>query len=1784
MPFQPFSNTLTDCRAIEIPPTLDPDQRSRFVAKVAAAVRQQAEAAKRCPAILHLTGEVGEEGNRLLIPHEPATPADPGAVINADERPDIDTLWWLTKTTLDALTATATAKIVHGGIQFSSLYLDEAGRPKLGDYGIAPAFEEIRGIEARRFVHCSGSGKSTTQGRSLSGIWSLLSEDEAREFGWIAPYFPHELLERQTPLNLKSDQFALGVLLYLLATGTHPYGAALSDPNLGLYFQLEPYPLEEERAEWNEVFERQRLDLAQRADQPIVAWSKLVGMLLASEPEQRFTSARESGKLLDDCASPVWAEASEAIAGAFELWEQGEAEALLEKIRPWCENKALPALSRERLSAWAELVDSQKDSLRARKAREHRLAAGHEALELYNLEEARQAAREILDDPETEEDLHHCAEELLSTCDEQEQFIESGADAVAAAYLDAAAEALERGELEDARQVLQGLLQDPAMSPTRAAQARQLIGEVELAAQRLERHSAELAAGIEDDQRGDYVAAEQRLEALLAESELAKRVATPAAALLEQVRGKQKQRAEWLALLDETQTAWERGDLPAMEASLAQVLEDSGESEVDTRRRPLSEACARFRNASEKQAAAEQLLAVGQAAEAVTVVEQALALDDLPDVLQQTLKDQAVRARKIVEEQRAAARAQAASAWEQAQEHYQNNAIAECRQVLEESVLSAADLPADLRTQAKRLQENCARAELAGTALEQARRELSNEEFDAATSRLQEVNTPDLPASLIEPIEQLREDIVAARKEFIRRQEERLQQLVDSADDAIQAGRLHDAQEALHEAQLSEYLTDKLGQRVAELRATIAELRSFKRRAQPLVAAVRRAIARTGQIAAQTGRSITRGTKQAVVIPSRISLKAVRSIGNAARRALTHTRQILTKAARSIIKGTTQAVVVPSRALLKAVRSIGGTAQRTTSAAGRTAKKYAWPAVGAAVVATLSVAGIWYFSRPGDTDRATSKPDVVSKPDDATSKPVEDVVAVVESQPTAEPVVVEDTTLEPNEPDTIEIVEIEPNEPPVPTFAEAAEAFVSAVRETLPETFTGPSLPDEPTVPLSVGASWNGHVLLPYTDLAFDVESGAFSEQPAVVAAWFARQIDALRGLESVADITIELDERYDAGLILVNIENVQLVAVTEAAVDIDVVARARLRADPRPTVDFKLSGRLLERRPVLEVDDAGRSAFNTYLNELQKHQALAVVETIRPVLALPDGLQLECPAEFAGGDVCHDHLRYNDQKLATLPTLWNLSTLTYEPDQQVADDAIREGVAHLLKMESTLQALHERWPDVADQLALPDSHPGSRYYQRFRVLQLTPATKQPESPFATAVIVQLGSDGAASQERIDIILPVGFHAGVFTWDTSEPAVALDRIAATLQDWATNEDFRQRRQKEAIAQLAREVGMPANTIQAQREDEELSAEVSAEGRTTRYAWTWARLELAYANRRELAPPSLEEQLAVLADTPTFDNAQFVHVLQEITARKAEGYGAEDYRPGPELLGAADDPVTALTLLSRELQALTTPDPSSDPFPIVFVEYYAGPEDVYALSWRVETDNSSNITVVTDPQVWRVMPTIELHAFSQTAKFRQRYSSDANLGERLLGRALSEPGQSVHASTDGSFGIILAPHDRLWLVRWEQVRFNSRRIQGLDGRGAPDPGTFVRLRQVLQPHQVRRGGLKWRRAGVWCIPTLAGVWHGEAANAKLSLGPLAAGKPPVRLRFRSRKNGPFFAYVEDQTLSGDFAWRLYVNEVRREELGTTFWDRGWDPAESDPARWHATPYTSFSLLR
>ncbi len=786
--------------------------------------------------MLRVSGEVGEVGDRLLIPHEPATSADPDAVIEWQPRPDINTLLWLTLPAGRALRAAAQARVVHGGLQFRSIFLDEAGQPKVGDFGIAPAFADVCGRELRARICCTPGAGTEADGVVDSGTWELLRPGEIRPHGWIAPLFAHELFEQQLPLNLQADQFALGVVLFAVATGRHPYGASWSDPLLNLYFQIEPYALAEVRADWQEAFAHERAGVAASTDQPILTWAELVLGLLASEPEQRQSVAGQAAEACAALAPEEWAGLTAAIAAGRQLLEQGEALDFLEKLAPWREHPAWPEPGRERLAAWIGAIDAQKDSLRARKAREHRLAAGREAAELYDLAAARVHAEALMADADAEEDVRQGAEALLKLCQEQEQFIESGADALAMAYLDAAQEALAAERLDDAREVLRGIMQDPGMSPLRAAQARQMLGDVELAAQRLERQTAELEAAVAEEQAFELASAEQRLALLLQEEQPAESVARRAVALLEQVRTRLRQRVEWRAALDDGLAAWEQSDLPAIEQRLQHVPENTGDPQVDPQRARLAQAAARLRQALEQQAEAERQLAENQPVLAARCATAAAAVGELPESLSAVLQELTARCQKAIEQQRLATLAVAREALNAAQAAFDAGDIAASRRRLDEEVLPVAELPADQLAQAQRLSAECARAAQLLDQFTAARAELVQEHFDAAAACLDRVAADGLPGVLVAQKQQLADEIAAAQAAFVQRQRDELGQQLEQAAAALAAGRLRPAGAILRTVERSAYLTDELRARGAELRAKIDLQRRGRKSPWPLAA------------------------------------------------------------------------------------------------------------------------------------------------------------------------------------------------------------------------------------------------------------------------------------------------------------------------------------------------------------------------------------------------------------------------------------------------------------------------------------------------------------------------------------------------------------------------------------------------------------------------------------------------------------------------------------------------------------------------------------------------------------------------------------------------------------------------------------------------------------------------------------------------------------------------------------------------------------------------------------
>jgi len=1686
LPFQLFGNVLADHRAVCVPPGLNPDRRARFIAKIAAAVRQQAELAQRTSSVLRVTGTVEDAGERLLIPHEPAIPLDPQAVLETKERADLDTLWWLTAAGIQALALAANEKALHGGIQLGALLLDEAGRPKLSDFGLAPAFESALDIDARRWVHCDAGPHEDEQGRKLSAIWRLLPEDEPRDDGWIAPYFGHELLEGRLRLNLKADQFAFGTLLFLLATGTHPYGAAWSDPSLHFYFQLEPSPLAEERPDWAEAFERHRAGIAQPTDRAIVAWAQLVERLLASDAERRFASLTPALSSMKELLSPAWAKLADEIDGALAILEDGDAATFLERLMPWTQNPAVPWPWREQLRAWATRIDAQKDTLRAQQARRRLLAAAHQALDLIELDKARQAARQLADDPDADESQRAAAAEVLRLCDEQESFIASGADALAAAYLDTARESLAGGDLEAARQVLHGVLGDPGMPPTRTAHARQLLGEVELTAERLERQQADLAAAVAEAERFDYDAAREKLELLLADPHLLEQVAPPARTRLETVRHKQQARAAALAALDEADAAWNRADPVAMDGALAHPAAGVDDPALRPRRTQLVERMKELRSAIDQQRAAERSLAEDRPTEAIATIQRVGASATLPETLRVALRELSERCQHRVAEQRDAALAAAGAALHAAHARLSAGDTGECRRLLDGAALRVPDLPVDLRRQADDLRGRCQIAERAAERLRHAQDCLSREDFAAATGWLDQVPMDSVPTPLAEQTQALRAALASAREALSARQRQLIQQRLDEIAAAITTASPRQTRSALREIGQSPYLTDALRQRAADLQTQL----SVRRRKQKPLPAI--------------------GIGAALVLMVGVGLwVALRPRAPEQRPPSERQSQELTQ---------TPASSLP--------------AEETPPRESRVPP----------VVATPATEPVVEVAPP------TQPPDVAQR-------------EPAETPPTTTPVVVE----APPPPDT------QPAEPPVRTLADASTEFLVALRTALPEKST-PRLSGSPESALSVEVRWQDRDLLPYTGLSFDAARGEFSPAPDTVVAWFRPQVVALETLQQAQNLPLRVDEQYDAALTLTRLADVRLVGFDPQTGATQVVVPARLRADPRDDAHFDLHGTLLNQ--TLTADEPGQAAFRTYLQALQQHQAKETLETIAPQLRVPQGLELVAPRDFAGADQLALTLSFGQESLASLTAAWDASSLTYALEAAPALDAIRAGVARLAGTEQTRAKLMQRWPDVVQKLALPESAPGALYFGQCQPVELQPQTSSDSDAFAIPIRVTVRPKQTTEPaDGITLVVRAGFFDGVFTWDTSALPQLKKDLTDALENLAASAAFRQRRELEATTELAGRLRPPVQ-IKTTRDADTLRAEVLTAGQRTNFEWTWDARQLRYGEPRELAPPSLDQQLARLASLPAPGADDFVAALRDVTTPKAASYAVQPYRLGPELTDANLQPKTALTQLSQALQALIAPNPAADRFPTVFVEFYVGEQHVYGLAWHAVTKAKDEITDVADLRVWSVMPVAELRQFKDADAFRSEYSTNAALGERLLGSTLSPPGQPIPASAGGSFGVVVAPQGVLWSVRWEQVQFTPRAVRGL----APDPGRVQSLAAVLAPVPAGRQGQQVRRAGLWCVPTLAGAWHGPTQKGRMgfTIDNWFPEKNAPALAFDARGADTdkfLFAYIEIPGGRVDFQWGDYATQVHRNEIGCTFWNRPWP-----------TPFVSFALLR
>jgi hypothetical protein len=818
--FEPFPNTLTTFRAVRIPPDLPDDKRAAFAKRIETTVREQAALAESCDAILRPVGQIRERNDTLLIEHEPATPFDLEAVLAAEERPDVSTLWWITWSVLRALAAVEPKRAIHGGLQLRSLFIDQVGRVKLADFGVASAIEVVCGHEARRRVVCEAAAEREMVERGLSGSWALLDEGAERENGWIAPYFAPEILAGGARLNPTADQFSLGVVLYQIATGVHPLGAELSNPELFGYFSLEPYSLEEHRADWKEAFDHQSHDAVMRADQPILEWAALVYRLLADEPGERFASFASAEEAARQHVVAAWIEALQVLGESLELLEHEQYHPFLTSVGPWCENAELPALWRARLAAGIAQVEKVRKVALARKALEKRLDQGYAALDRSDLNEARAVAREVAESPDADNGLRQRVAEFEQQCDDHEQLIFRQADERARAYLDSAREALAQEDFDGAEAILTGLCQDTLTPAVRREEAEGRLGEIEQRKARRAAHQAELKAARTDVAR-DPAAAWARLHKLLEEPDLTKSLRREVETLAKEVEVEKRRRDELLQIITEVHQALARGDLTAAEETLAMLPFDSDDPYVIERRNELAATCEQLRQVLERRGEAEELLRKGQPERALAVLQELLKQELSPAVREQ-FERLAETCERVVEQIQQHEIGRALESLALAETAYQAGEVEECRRLLSMVLPMLTRLEKADQKRATQLDAAGARCEEAIRHIEAAGRRLEHQGFDDALNELDAIGTAALPGPTLKRADDLRTQVKQALEERYQRRMRELREWLAQLAQHLDRGEVDLADERLKEREFPPDAERELTEQFERLRrATI---------------------------------------------------------------------------------------------------------------------------------------------------------------------------------------------------------------------------------------------------------------------------------------------------------------------------------------------------------------------------------------------------------------------------------------------------------------------------------------------------------------------------------------------------------------------------------------------------------------------------------------------------------------------------------------------------------------------------------------------------------------------------------------------------------------------------------------------------------------------------------------------------------------------------------------------------------------------------------------------------
>ena len=218
--YQAFDTHLDRPVAIKIlraDATTSPERKRRFVQEAKAA------SALNHPNIIHIY-DISSSGDTDFIAMEFVAGKTLHQLIDKNDLHLRDTLKYSIQIA-DALARAHSAGIVHRDLKPANIIIDEDGRVKLLDFGLAKLTEKTLDSEAATATVTAADAPLTEEG-SIVGTVAYMSPEQAEG----------------TKVDARSDIFSFGSVLYEMVTGRRPFDGATKMSTISAILQKEPRP------------------------------------------------------------------------------------------------------------------------------------------------------------------------------------------------------------------------------------------------------------------------------------------------------------------------------------------------------------------------------------------------------------------------------------------------------------------------------------------------------------------------------------------------------------------------------------------------------------------------------------------------------------------------------------------------------------------------------------------------------------------------------------------------------------------------------------------------------------------------------------------------------------------------------------------------------------------------------------------------------------------------------------------------------------------------------------------------------------------------------------------------------------------------------------------------------------------------------------------------------------------------------------------------------------------------------------------------------------------------------------------------------------------------------------------------------------------------------------------------------------------------------------------------------------------------------------------------------